>query len=83
MNREVEILKLNYKDWLLSAYKYYITFEDTLFDDFMWDKLYYQYMENIEHFPFLKSVGMSDCASLYYVSKIKFEDELTRIGVEL
>ena len=27
------------------------------------------------------SVGMSDCASLFYVKKTQFEDELERLGV--
>ena len=81
MSLPLEVLKINYKDWLLSAYNYYVTFEDTLFDDFSWDSMYYEYMQNIESFPFLKSVGMSDCASLFYVKKTQFEDELERLGV--
>ena len=59
MSLPLEVLKINYKDWLLSAYKYYVTFEDTLFDDFSWDNMYYEYMQNIESFPFLKSVGIN------------------------
>ena len=78
----LEVLKINYKDWLFSAYNYYVTFEDTLFDDFSWDTLYYEYMQNIEHFPFLKLVGMSDCASLFYVKKRQFEEELSKLGVD-
>ena len=78
----LEVLKINYKDWLFSAYNYYVTFEDTLFDDFSWDTLYYEYMQNIEHFPFLKLVGMNDCASLFYVKKRQFEEELSKLGVD-
>ena len=82
MSLPLEVLKINYKDWLLSAYNYYVTFEDTLFDDFSWDSMYYEYMQNIESFPFLKAVGMSDCASLFYVKKTQFEDELEKLGVD-
>ena len=78
----LEVLKINYKDWLLSAYNYYVTFEETVFDDYGWDDMYYHYMKNIEHFPFLKEVGMSECASLYYVKKSQFEEELTKLGVD-
>ena len=57
-------------------------FEETVFDDYGWDDMYYHYMKNIEHFPFLKEVGMSECASLYYVKKSQFEEELTKLGVD-
>ena len=49
MSLPLEVLKINYKDWLLSAYNYYVTFEDTLFDDFSWDSMYYEYMQNIDY----------------------------------
>jgi hypothetical protein len=84
MSKEVEVLKINYKDWLLSAYNYYIAYDkETLFDDFTWDKMYYDYMRNIDSFPFLKKIGMSDCASLFYVKKSQFEEELKSLGVDL
>lgn len=82
MSRELEILKINYKDWLKSAYNYYITYEDSLFDDYTWDLMYYQYMTHIEDFPFLKEVGMDSSGSLFYVSRVKFEAELTRLGFD-
>lgn len=82
MSKQLEVLQINYKDWLLSAYNYYVTFEDTLFDDFSWDNMYYEYMQHIESFPFLKTVGMSDCASLFYVKRAEFEEELERLGVD-
>lgn len=79
MSRELEVLKIDYEDWLRSAYNYYVAYEDTLFDDYTWDNMYYAYMKNIEHFPFLKAVGMSACASLFYVKKEQFEKELQRL----
>lgn len=82
MSRELEILKINYKDWLKSAYNYYITYEESLFDDYTWDSMYYQYMNHIEEFPFLKSVGMEQSASLFYVKRSEFESELTRLGFD-
>ena len=44
--------------------------------------MYYEYMKDIESFPFLESVCMSDCASLFYVKKTQFEDELEKLGVD-